>query len=992
MKEQYYKSLDDLIYDARQAAEEVDSGDRKSILQMKKESRSEATSRRDFLKLFGFTIASAAIATSCQQPVQKAIPFLIQPEKIIPGEASYFASTYFDGNDYCSVLVKVRDGRPIKIEGNALSPVTRGGTNARTQASVLGLYDNKRHKNPKFKGKKISWEDGDQQILEALAEIKAKEGKLVLLTGTIISPSTNAVIQEFLAAHPGAEHIQYDVISASGMLQANEQSYGKAFIPSYDFSKADLIVSFDADFLGSWLSPIEYTKQYSERRKLVDGQRSMSRHLHFEGGMSLTGSNADERIQIRLSQEKLVIANLYNELKKLAGEQPVNLPASPVDITKVAGELIAKKGKSLVVSGSNDLETQLLVNAINELLGNYGNTIRTDVHLKLRQAMDADMAGLVDRMEAGQVDGLILYDVNPVYDYPQGERFKTALQQVPLSIALPILGEETSEHVQYICPDHHYLEAWNDAEVKSGSYSLAQPTIRPIFKTRAAQESLLKWAGNPVDFHTYIQNYWEKNIYPQAQDGQAFIDFWNSKLHDGIFESGRKEDGLSAYNGERVPTILAQVKGLKGNDALELNLYTNVSVGTGKQANNPWLQELPDPVTKICWDNYAAVSPKLAKELELEDEQLVMINDFGPIPVVVQPGQEHRTISVALGYGRVNLGTPEGTVGKNAFPLVASENGSLRYTLKQVNLQKVEGDYQLAKTQSHHSMEGRNLVRETTLEDYLANPASGNEMREELKSHLKSLYAQRKFDGFHWGMAIDLNSCTGCNACVVACSAENNVPVVGKEQVIMAREMHWIRIDRYYKGDPDNPELVRQPVMCQHCDNAPCENVCPVAATTHSNEGVNQMAYNRCIGTRYCNNNCPYKVRRFNFFDYTGADAMPGNTIDPAEMTTDLRRLVLNPDVTVRAKGVIEKCSFCIQRIQEKKLAAKNESRQLQDGEVVPACAQSCPADAIVFGDLNNKESRISKFFDDERNYHLLEELHTLPSVGYLTKVKNKTV
>lgn len=992
MKEQYYKSLDDLIYDARQAAEEVDSGDRKSILQMKKESRSEATSRRDFLKLFGFTIASAAIATSCQQPVQKAIPFLIQPEKIIPGEASYFASTYFDGNDYCSVLVKVRDGRPIKIEGNALSPVTRGGTNARTQASVLGLYDNKRHKTPKFKGKKISWEDADQQILEALAQIKAKEGKLVLLTGTIISPSTKAIIQEFLAAHPGAEHIQYDVISASGMLQANEQSYGKAFIPSYDFSKADLIVSFDADFLGSWLSPIEYTKQYSERRKLVDGQRSMSRHLHFEGGMSLTGSNADERIQIRPSQEKLVIANLYNELKKLAGEQSVNLQATPVDITKVAGELIAKKGKSLVVSGSNDAETQLLVNAINELLGNYGNTIRTDVHLKLRQAMDTDMARLVDRMEAGQVDGLILYDVNPVYDYPQGARFQTALRQVPLSIAMPILGEETSEYVQYICPDHHYLEAWNDAEVKSGSYSLAQPTIRPIFKTRAAQESLLKWAGNPVDFHTYIQNYWEKNIYPQAQGGQAFIDFWNSKLHDGIFESGRKEDGFSAYNGERVPSVLAQVKSPSGTDALELNLYTNVSVGTGKQANNPWLQELPDPVTKICWDNYAAVSPKLAKELELEDEQLVMINDFGPIPVVVQPGQEHRTISVALGYGRVNLGTPEGTVGKNAFPLVTSENGSLRYTLEQVNLQKVEGEYQLAKTQSHHSMEGRNLVRETTLEDYLANPASGNEMREELKSHLKSLYAQRKFDGFHWGMAIDLNSCTGCNACVVACSAENNVPVVGKEQVIMAREMHWIRIDRYYKGDPDNPELVRQPVMCQHCDNAPCENVCPVAATTHSNEGVNQMAYNRCIGTRYCNNNCPYKVRRFNFFDYTGADAMPGNTIDPAEMTTDLRRLVLNPDVTVRAKGVIEKCSFCIQRIQEKKLTAKNESRQLKDGEVVPACAQSCPADAIVFGDLNNKESRISKFFEDERNYHLLEELHTLPSVGYLTKVKNKTV
>ncbi|MGQ7870856.1 4Fe-4S dicluster domain-containing protein [Sunxiuqinia sp. sy24] len=991
MKEQYYKSMDDLIYDARLALEEADSGDRKSILQMKMEAKTEGTSRRDFLKLFGFTIASAAIATSCEQPVQKAIPFLIQPEKIIPGEASYFASTYFDGIDYCSILVKVRDGRPIKIEGNTLSSVTRGGTNARTQASVLGLYDNKRHKNPSFDGKKISWDELDEKIMLSLDEIKEKQGKIVILTSTIISPSTQAVIQEFIIAHPGAEHIQYDVLSASGILQANEQSFGKAFIPSYDFSKADLIVGFNADFLGSWLSPVEYTKQYSERRKLVDGQRSMSRHLHFEGGMSLTGSNADERIQLRPSQEKLVIASLYNELKKLNGEQPESLPASPVDVVTVAGELAAKKGRSLVVSGSNDTETQLLVNAINELLGNYGNTIHPDVHLKLRQGMDADMARLVDQMEAGEVEGLILYDVNPVYDYPQGERFQMALQQVPLSIAMPILGEETSEHVQYICPDHHYLEAWNDAEIKSGSYSLAQPTIRPIFKTRAAQESLLKWAGNPVDFHTYIQNYWEQNIYPLAQSGQSFVDFWNSKLHDGIFETDQKENG-SLYNGEPATKALAQVKSSGNNDSLELSLYTNVSVGTGKQANNPWLQELPDPVSKVCWDNYAAVSPKLAKELELEDEQLVMINDFGPIPVLVQPGQEHRTISIALGYGRVNLGTPEGTVGKNAYPLVSSQNGSFRYTLDQVNLKKVEGEYQLAKTQSHHSMEGRNLVRETTLEDYLTNPASGNEMREKLKSHLKSLYAQRKFDGFHWGMAIDLNSCTGCNACVVACSAENNVPVVGKEQVIMAREMHWIRIDRYYKGDPDNPELVRQPVMCQHCDNAPCENVCPVAATTHSNEGVNQMAYNRCIGTRYCNNNCPYKVRRFNFFDYTGADAMPGNTKDAAEMTTDLRRLVLNPDVTVRAKGVIEKCSFCIQRIQEKKLTAKNEGRQLEDGEVVPACAQSCPADAIVFGDLNNKESRISNFFEDERNYHLLEELHTLPSVGYLTKVKNKTV
>ncbi|WP_423129204.1 4Fe-4S dicluster domain-containing protein [Gaoshiqia sp. Z1-71] len=991
MNEQYYKSLDDLIFDARQATS-GEAGDRKSILQMKQEAKAEGSSRRDFLKLFGFTVASAAIAASCEQPVQKAIPFLIRPENIIPGKASYFASTYFDGIDYASILVKVRDGRPIKIEGNNLSPVTMGGTNARTQASVLDLYDNKRHKHPVYEGQEISWEEADDKIILLLEDIKNRGGKVVILSSTIISPSTRAAIGEFTEAYPGAEHIQYDVISADGMLRANKQTFGKAFIPSYNFSKAELIVSFDADFLGTWLSPVEFTKQYVKNRKLDAGQKQMSRHIHFEGGMSLTGSNADERYQIKPSQEKIIIANLYHELKKLNGLPGLAVPAPPVDVKAIASELSEKKGRSLVVSGSNDAETQLLVNAINGLLENYGNAIRTDVHLRLRQGRDEDLERLVNEMQNGQVEGLILYDVNPTYDYPDAEKFVSALKNVRLKIALPVLAEETSAHVHYICPDHHYLEAWNDAKIKSGSYSLAQPTIRPIFKTRAAQESLLKWAGKPTDFHAYIRKYWEENIYPLSTGEVSFDDFWNQKLHDGVFESGEKEKDLQPFSGERTEGTLAGLTYPAENDSVELSFYTNISVGTGKHANNPWLQELPDPVTKICWDNYAAVSPKLAKEMGLKDEQLIMINDVGPIPVVVQPGQEYKTVSLALGYGRPNMGIPSGTVGKNAFPLVQTQNGARQNWLPDVKIEKVPGNYPLARTQSHHSMEGRNLVRETSLEAYVANPASGNEQREELKAHLKSLYEQRTFDGFHWGMAIDLNSCTGCNACVVACSAENNVPVVGKEQVIKAREMHWIRIDRYYKGDPDHPELVRQPVMCQHCDNAPCENVCPVAATTHSNEGVNQMIYNRCIGTRYCNNNCPYKVRRFNFYDYTGADAMPGNKKDPAEMTTDLRRLVLNPDVTVRAKGVIEKCSFCIQRIQERKLTAKTENRKLQDGEVVPACAQACPADAIVFGDLNNKESKISKFFADERNYHLLEELHTLPSVGYLTRVKNKSV
>lgn len=990
METKYFKSLEEIKLDTRQK-DQVPAGDKQFILQMQEEVKQVTTaSRRDFLKVFGFTVASAAIASSCETPVRKAIPFLVQPEEMIPGKANYYASTFFDGIDYCPVLVKVRDGRPIKIEGNKLSSITQGATNARTQASVLGLYDDARYKNPSAKGNGISWEEIDQQIIGQLEALKANGGKVVVLSSSVISPSTAAAIAKFLETYAG-EHVQYDVLSASAMREANQLNFGKAFVPAYNFGKADLIVSFDADFLGSWLSPIEFTKQYSKNRKLVDGQRKMSRHIHFEGNLSVTGSNADKRIQLRPSREKATIAALLSQLQSLNGELAGSSVNVSSDIKALAEELNNNKGKSLVVAGSNDVDTQLMVNAINQLLNNYGATIRTDVHLKLRQGDDKKMAGLVEEMNSGQVDALIAWDVNPLYDYPEAAKFEAGLAKVGLKVAMPVYRDETTSAFDFVCPDNHYLESWNDAEAKTGYYTLAQPAIRPIFSTRAAQESLLKWAGQETDFRSFIQKTWEEKIFSQSNSSESFTAFWNHKLHDGVYESGTTEAETLSF--DAAPSQNAQSKVSEStNDGIELVVYANVGVGTGKQANNPWLQELPDPISKACWDNYVSISPKLAEELGLEDEDTVKVGETGPLPVLIQPGQEYKTIAVALGYGRSNAGVPANGVGQNAFPLIAMNKGHKQFHLADVSLTKLGGTYPVARTQTHHSMEGREIIRETTLESYLENPESGNEVRKEIQEHLKTLYPKREFDGFHWGMAIDLSSCTGCNACVVACSAENNVPVVGKEQVIKAREMHWIRIDRYYTGDVDNPEIVRQPVMCQHCDNAPCENVCPVAATTHSNEGLNQMAYNRCIGTRYCNNNCPYKVRRFNFFDYNGADAMKGNLKDPAEMATSLRRLVLNPDVTVRAKGVIEKCSFCVQRIQEKKLVAKTENRQLVDGEVVPACAQACPAEAIVFGNLNDPNSKVSKHFASERNYHLLEELHTLPSVGYLTKVKNTTV
>ncbi len=987
MEKKYYRSLEERSAIIAGIQQEQMAGDKKFIMESQQEVKSSNNSRRDFLKAFGFTIASAAIAVSCEQPVRKAIPYLIKPEQITPGKASYFASSYFDGIDYSSVIVKVRDGRPIKIEGNTLSKITHGGTNARAQASVLNLYDNSRYQNPIHNGDEITWEQADERIIAQLDAIRQNKGRIVILSPTIISPSTSESIAEFMLAYPGTEHVQYDVLSAAGMLKANEISFGRPFIPAYRFDRANLIVSFDADFLGTWLSPVEYTRQYVSKRRLTDGERQMSQHIQFEGAMSLTGSNADRRIQIRPSHQKSTLAALLNEVRRQLGLTVETSPAATNEVSEVAASLVAQKGNALVVSGSNDTHEQLMVNTINQLLDSYGNTIDTEIHLKVRKADDASMDALVSDMAAGKVAGLIMYDVNPAYDYPDKTKFEEGLQKTGLTVSLSIFTDETSALARFICPDHHYLEAWNDFEIKTGSYSLAQPAIRHIFNTRQAQESLLAWSGKATDFRSFIQNYWERNVYSKSSGYTSFTEFWNSKVHDGVFETTEKEP-VARYSEQGLETALATVSP-RNTESLELVLYANVAVGSGKHANNPWLQELPDPVSKACWGNYAAISPRLAEELKLKNDQLVSINGLPGLPVLIQPGQEYKTVAISLGYGRSNTGVPANGVGVNLFSQVTSSGETRIFTSSDVTLQPLKGTQALALTQTHHSMEGRPIIKEASLKEYLENPNAGNEDRAYIQSHLKSMYPKVVYDGFHWGMAIDLNLCTGCNACVVACNAENNIPVVGREQVVRAREMHWLRIDRYYNGDINNPEVVRQPVMCQHCDNAPCENVCPVAATTHSNEGLNQMAYNRCIGTRYCNNNCPYKVRRFNFYDYTGADALRGNRYDPAEMTTDLRRLVLNPDVTIRAKGVIEKCSFCVQRIQDKKLEAKTEDRQLTDGEVSPACAQACPAGAIIFGNLNDKNSKVSKWYADERNYHLLEELHTLPSVGYLTKIKN---
>ncbi len=960
------------------------------------------TPRRDFLKFLGFSVAAASLA-ACEAPVRKTIPYVIRPEQITPGIANYYASTYFDGYDYASLVVKTREGRPIKVEGNTLSSISKGRINARVQASVLSLYDNVRLRGPLMSGNAASWADVDKAIGEKLSAIAAKGGKIRILSSTVISPSTLRVIGDFSKKYPTTKHIQYDAISLSAMRQSNLDSFGVNGIPSYMFNKANVIVGIESDFLVNWISPIEYAAQYAETRKLDGGKKAMSRHIQLEAAMSVTGSNADVRIGVKPSQQGSAVVALYNAIASKSGASAISGGIEgelAVKIEKAAEELLANKGKSLVVCGINDIATQNIVNAINVMLDSYGNTIDLTTTCNLRQGNDAELAAFTDEMNKGEVSALLVYNCNPAYTLPDAKAFTDGMKRTELTVSFSDRPDETSLLCQFVCPDHHSLESWNDAEPKKGFYSISQPTISPLFNTRQFQETLLAWAGTPTLFHDYMKAGWSSML-PVGLS-------WEKFLQDGVLEN----TGTAAGKFTSSASLTAPAGGEKAG--FELVIYEKVGLGNGLQANNPWLQELPDPISKITWDNYLAVSPKDAREKGWAQGNIVSIksgNVSAKVPVVIQPGQTAGTVSLAVGYGRTAAGKTADKIGVNAYPFVTISGNSLRYSAPVEISKTVDEDYLFAATQTHHTMMGRAIVKETTLEEFIKNPNAGNEpelleikagkdIKKERTENV-TLWTEHEIGNHHWGLSIDLNSCIGCGACVVACTAENNVSVVGKDEVRRSREMHWMRIDRYYSSDADPkehqsgdnalmeipsdmPKVVYQPVMCQHCNHAPCETVCPVIATSHSSEGLNQMTYNRCVGTRYCANNCPYKVRRFNWFQYSDNKDFDFNT------NNDLGKMVLNPDVVVRSRGVMEKCSMCVQRIQEGKLNAKKEGREVKEGEVNTACAQTCPTQAITFGDYNRKDSAINTMWKpEERSYHLLGELNVQPNVFYQTKVRN---
>lgn len=941
--------------------------------------------RRDFLKAMGASFLMATMACT-RKPVENIIPYVNAPEEVTPGVANWYTSTCQECSAGCGVLVKNREGRPVKLDGNQNHPISEGGLCARGQASILNLYYPGRLQKPVFQDgqtqKEISQNEADQSIIKFLNEAK-KAGSVALLTGAVTSPTTKKLINEFLSDYSNSKHVSFEPALPEEISLAYQQTHGQKVMPVYHFDKAEVIVSFGADFLGTYLSPVQAAKKFAKARTVEEGKKA--RFISFESGLSLTGTNADERFQVQPGDEVLVAKAIANELgliknppKDRTGKDVAGIKAET--IKQVAELLWNSKGKSLVVGGPvkgrNALALQIVVNEINDTLASHGQTITFGSN---QISSYADVKNLVSSMEKGEIKVLLIAGLNPVFALPSSLKFSEALKKVPTTIQLTEQLNETSAKANYVLPVSHYLESWGDSQSQAGVLSLVQPVVNPLYETRSLAETLLALSGATVSWLDYLKKSWN----------EMGANFEEAQQKGFVVLKSSNEPTVGGFNSQAL-SVVAQAKTL-GAEKYSLQLYPSVSIYDGRSANNAWLQELPDPISKVAWGNYLAVSPKTAEKLNLVQGDVVSIKTgSGAVtaPVNIQPGLHEKALMLAVGYGRSVVGNISakmeypgydfGVVGENlgvnAFSLQENED-SISWGLDIEKIEKTGAREKLAITQPYPFMDGRDPVRETTLAEYEKNPEAGNE---EKPSHL-TMWAQHAYDGYKWGMAVDLNSCTGCSACTIACQSENNIPVVGPRQILIGREMHWIRIDRYYTGSAENPEVVYQPMLCQHCENAPCETVCPVLATVHDAEGLNQMIYNRCVGTRYCANNCPYKVRRFNYFEYSKAFKEPAT-------------LGLSPDVSVRTRGVMEKCSFCIQRIRVGKDTAKDESRRVKDGDIKPSCVQGCPSDALVFGDLNDPQSKISKFVKSPRGYHVLEELNTKPRVTYLTKVRNKMV
>ena len=945
--------------------------------------RAEAkgVSRRSALKLMAASAALGGLTACTKLPTEKIVPYAQQqPEDFVPGKPLFYATAMPMAGYATGLLVESHMGRPTKVEGNPSHPASLGAANVFAQASVLTLYDPDRAQVVVYRGRIGDWSRFLTSMDESRAELLTRKGVgLRILTGVVTSPALADQIRSVLALFPQAKWHQYEPGSRDTVREGSKLAFGEYVNTVYHLDQADVIVSLDADFLTAGPGAVRYARDFADKRRVTGPESTMNRLYVAESTPTVTGAMADHRLPLRATDVEAFARALADALAGKGGSAaPSRVPASW--IPALVRDLQKRRGASLVIAGEQQSPAvHALAHAMNDALGNVGKTVHYTSPVEANPVNGIEsLKELVAEMQGGQVDTLLMLGVNPVYNAPADLHFKDSLLKVRTRIHLSLYEDETAELCHWHIPEAHFLESWGDARAYDGTISIIQPLIAPLYDGKSAHEILAVLSGQEEPSgHDVVRGYWQRQ-----KPGADFEQFWQTSLNNGVIA----DSALAPKPVKLNPALSAAAANAANAGGIEVVLRPDPSIGDGSFANNGWLQELPKPLTKLTWDNAALVSPTSARKLGVTNGDVVKVSGNGQTveaPIWITPGHADDSITLHLGYGRRRAGHVGTGRGFNAYLLSTTENP----WLGTATVEKTGKTYQLVTTQHHHIMgkEGeereeesvaalqRKLVRGATLEEFRKNPEM---IHEEGEENGPSIYPGYAYNGNAWGMSIDLNSCIGCNACVVACQSENNIAVVGKDQVARGREMHWIRVDSYFQGVLENPEIYNQPVPCMHCENAPCEYVCPVGATVHSPEGLNEMVYNRCVGTRYCSNNCPYKVRRFNFYLFS-------------DWTTPSLEPLRNPDVSVRSRGVMEKCSYCIQRINKVKLAAEKEDREIHDGEILTACQQTCPAQAIVFGNINDKDSRVAKLKAQARNYGILTDLNTRPRTTYLAKLRN---
>lgn len=927
----------------------------------------EGVSRREFLKVMGASLSLAGLTACVKQPEEKIVPYVKAPEYLVPGKPLKYATAFVMGGYATGVLATSHLGRPTHIQGNPDHPASLGACDVFAAASILDLYDPDRSQVVLYRGIVSSWEKFLQSARPQVEVQRALKGAgLRLLTPNVTSPTLISQVQSLLAAFPEARWYRYEPCGLDAVREGMQMLFGEEVMPRYRFENADVILSLDSDFLGLEPGHVRYAHDFAEKRRVRGTEAHMNRLYAAESTPTITGGMADHRFRMKASEVEAFARAVAAQLA-VPGIAPAGSSVDAKTIAAVVKDLQNHRGTSLVLAGIHQPPVvHALAHAMNVVLGNVGTTVEYTEPVEGKGIHHArSLAALTEEMKRGVVDMLLILGGNPVFDAPADLRFGEALANVKFSVRLAPYDDETSARCTWHIPESHYLETWSDARSLDGTATIMQPLILPLYATKSSHELLDAIFGEGRSSEDIVKAYWKATS--KAAD---FESWWRQCLNDGVVPETRLQP----------KAVAVKITDWNFNAALsggmEINFRPDPSIYDGRFANNGWLQELPKHVTRLTWDNVALMSPASMQKLNLRNGDMVELSHAGAtvkLPAWTLPGHPEDSVTIHLGYGRIRSGRVGTGVGANAYTLRTS---SAFWFGTGAEIRKTGEWYRVASTQEHWSMEGRPIVREATVQEFLKEPDFAKHMAH-VPTQKESFYPPYEYDGYAWGMTIDLNACIGCNACMIACQSENNIPVVGKKQVERGREMHWIRVDRYYVGtDLDNPEMAVMPVACHHCENAPCEPVCPVAATTHDHEGLNVMTYNRCVGTRYCSNNCPYKVRRYNYLQYSDTE-------------TKSLQLLYNPDVTVRNRGVMEKCTYCVQRISAARIEAKKENRLIRDGEIVTACQAACPTQAITFGDINDKNSKVSRMKAEPRDYSLLAELNTKPRTSYLAKLRN---